>query len=185
MSKNLNIDAIFSSAIEIDSPEERNLYVHQACDDDEQLRGQVQRLLHAHFHGGKILDSPINNLIATINPPIAEGPGTIIGPYKLLQQIGEGGFGVVFEAEQERPVRRRVALKVIKPGMDTRQVIARFEAERQALALMDHPNIARVLDAGTTGGLRDEGIGLRAETSSSPTLNSQLPTLNHPSGRTS
>ncbi|HMC10566.1 MAG TPA: serine/threonine-protein kinase, partial [Pirellulaceae bacterium] len=82
--------------------------------------------------------------------PITEGPGTVIGPYKLLQQIGEGGFGVVYMAEQQRPVRRKVALKIIKPGMDTREVIARFESERQALALMDHPNIARVFDAGAT-----------------------------------
>ena len=89
---------------------------------------------------------------ALFDEEIAERPGTVIGPYKLLQQIGEGGFGVVFLAEQARPVKRRVAVKVIKPGMDTRQVIARFEAERQALALMDHPNIAKVLDAGTTGG---------------------------------
>ena len=79
---------------------------------------------------------------------LAEGPGTTIGRYKLLQKIGEGGFGAVYMAEQEEPVRRKVALKIIKLGMDTRQVIARFEAERQALALMDHPNIARVLDAG-------------------------------------
>ena len=83
-------------------------------------------------------------------PADHRGPGTCIGPYKLLQQIGEGGMGIVFMAEQTEPVRRRVALKLIKPGMDSRQVIARFEAERQALALMDHPNIARVLDAGTT-----------------------------------
>ena len=82
--------------------------------------------------------------------PITEQPGTVIGPYKLLQQIGEGGMGVVFMAEQTEPIQRTVALKIIKPGMDTRQVIARFEAERQALAMMDHPNIARVLDAGTT-----------------------------------
>src|SRR5208337_38332 len=80
----------------------------------------------------------------------AKGPGSRIGPYKLLQQIGEGGMGTVYMAEQAEPVRRRVALKVIKPGMDTRQVVARFEAERQALAMMDHPNIARVFDAGTT-----------------------------------
>ena len=80
----------------------------------------------------------------------AEGPGNRVGPYKLLQQIGEGGMGVVYMAEQEEPVRRKVALKIIKPGMDTKQVIARFEAERQALAMMDHPNIAKVLDAGTT-----------------------------------
>ena len=85
-----------------------------------------------------------------IDQPITERPGTVIGPYKLLEQIGEGGMGVVFMAEQTEPVQRTVALKIIKPGMDTRQVIARFEAERQALALMDHPNIAKVLDAGTT-----------------------------------
>ncbi len=83
-------------------------------------------------------------------PPISEGPGHQIGRYKLLQKIGEGGFGVVYMAEQQRPVRRKVALKIIKPGMDTHAVVARFEAERQALALMDHPNIARVLDGGTT-----------------------------------
>src|SRR5262249_10648360 len=87
---------------------------------------------------------------ATRERPIAEGPGTIIGPYKLLQQIGEGGMGVVFMAEQTEPIHRTVALKVIKPGMDSRQVIARFEAERQALAMMDHPNISKVFDAGTT-----------------------------------
>jgi len=80
-----------------------------------------------------------------------EQVGSVIGPYKLLQQIGEGGFGVVHMAEQEKPVRRAVALKIIKPGMDTSEVIARFESERQALALMDHPNIARVIDAGATG----------------------------------
>ena len=86
---------------------------------------------------------------STPTPP-RRGPGTVIGPYKLLEQIGEGGMGVVYMAEQTQPVRRKVALKIIKPGMDTRQVIARFEAERQALALMDHPNIAQVLDAGAT-----------------------------------
>src|SRR5205807_5321753 len=87
---------------------------------------------------------------AADQPAVSERPGTVIGPYKLLEQIGEGGFGVVFMAEQQQPIRRKVAVKVLKPGMDTRQVIARFEAERQALALMDHPNIARVLDAGET-----------------------------------
>jgi serine/threonine protein kinase len=81
---------------------------------------------------------------------VAEGPGTRIGSYRLLQKLGEGGMGVVYDAEQERPVRRRVALKVIKPRRDSAQVVARFEAERQALALMDHANIARVLDAGAT-----------------------------------
>src|SRR5262249_41073511 len=88
-----------------------------------------------------------------------EGPGMVIGPYKLLQVIGEGGMGVVYMAEQTQPVRRKVALKIIRPGMDSRQVIARFEAERQALALMDHPNIAKVLDAGTVGEARGEGRG--------------------------
>ena len=97
------------------------------------------------------LESPAADLTPTTTAtPIAERPGTVIGPYKLLQQIGEGGMGVVFMAEQTEPIQRTVALKIIKPGMDTRQVIARFEAERQALAMMDHPNIARVLDAGTT-----------------------------------
>src|SRR5262249_34661477 len=106
------------------------------------------------------------------NPPrLAEGAGTRIGPYKLLQQIGEGGMGVVYMAEQEEPVRRKVALKIIKPGMDTRQVIARFEAERQALAMMDHQNIARVLDAGTTGEPAASAAGLgypAANAASSP-----------------
>src|SRR5207253_4992043 len=89
--------------------------------------------------------------VATLDyHPIAEGPCTFIGPYKLLQKIGEGGFGVVFMAEQTQPLRRLVALKIIKPGMDTAQVMARFESERQALAIMDHPNIAKVLDAGAT-----------------------------------
>jgi serine/threonine protein kinase len=96
-------------------------------------------------------DEPHNSLASTVTgEQPAEQVGAVIGPYKLMEQIGQGGFGLVFVADQEKPVRRRVALKVIKPGMDTREVIARFEAERQALALMDHPNIARVLDAGAT-----------------------------------
>src|ERR1700677_3706240 len=94
---------------------------------------------------------PLPTVLGTvIGEALPERVGSVIGPYKLLQQIGEGGFGVVYMAEQEQPVRRRVALKIIKPGMDTAQVIARFESERQALALMDHPNIAKVLEAGTT-----------------------------------
>jgi serine/threonine protein kinase len=97
------------------------------------------------------LQEPSAGPAATIDEPeITERPGTVIGPYKLLEQIGEGGFGVVFMAEQTQPMRRKVALKVLKPGMDTRQVVARFEAERQALALMDHPNIAHVFDGGET-----------------------------------
>src|SRR5262245_34725246 len=122
----------------------------QACGDNEQLRFEVQRLLNAHEVVGSFMDRPAADSQFTIDRRIAEGPGTVIGPYKLLQQIGEGGMGVVFMAEQTEPIQRTVALKSIKPRMDTRQVIARFEAERQALALMDHPNIAKVLDAGMT-----------------------------------
>ena len=134
-------------------PEARAAYLDRACGGDAELRRRVEALLDAHDRGGRASSSrpaldadrrPVDQ------PPAAEGPGTVIGPYKLLEQIGEGGMGVVFMAEQTQPVRRKVALKVIKPGMDTRQVIARFEAERQALALMDHPNIAKVLDAGAT-----------------------------------
>src|SRR5207253_6594735 len=91
------------------------------------------------------------SVAARVAPPVIDQVGTVIGPYKLLEQIGSGGMGLVFMAEQQQPMRRLVALKIIKPGMDTRQVIARFEAERQALALMDHPNIARIYDAGATG----------------------------------
>ena len=108
-------------------------------------------MLKAHEPADSFLERGPAALDATDNfEPIAEPPGAVIGPYKLLQQIGEGGMGTVYMAEQTEPVRRRVALKIIKPGMDSRQVIARFEAERQALAMMDHQNIARVLDAGTT-----------------------------------
>src|SRR5205814_2294999 len=97
-----------------------------------------------------VLRLPYSDRTLEAVPVLSEGPGSTIGRYKLLEQIGEGGFGVVFMAEQTSPVRRKVALKVIKLGMDTKQVIARFEAERQALALMEHPNIARVFDAGAT-----------------------------------
>jgi serine/threonine-protein kinase len=107
-------------------------------------------LLRAHQQPNSLLDCPAPAVASTVDEPITERPGTIIGPYKLMEQIGEGGMGLVFVAEQQRPLRRRVALKVIKPGMDSRAVIARFEGERQALALMDHENIAKVLDAGAT-----------------------------------
>ena len=98
----------------------------------------------------KTFESPTAEPAVTVDQPVIERPGVMIGPYKLREQVGEGGMGVVFVAEQEQPVRRKVALKIIKPGMDTKEVIARFEAERQALALMDHPNIAKVFDAGMT-----------------------------------
>src|SRR5436309_1955337 len=110
-----------------------------------------EALLGKHDRAGSFLEEPAVPAVATVDEPaVSERPGTLVGPYKLLEQIGEGGFGVVFMAEQQQPVRRKVALKVLKPGMDTRQVVARFEAERQALALMDHPNIAKVLDGGET-----------------------------------
>src|SRR3990172_6064294 len=142
---------IFLQALEIQSPDHRRAYLDKACAQDANLRAQVEALLKAHEQADSFLDSPAPGLAATADePPITERPGTVIGPYKLLEQIGEGGFGVVYMADQQSPVRRRVALKIIKPGMDTRQVIARFEAERQALAMMDHPNIARVLDVGAT-----------------------------------
>jgi serine/threonine protein kinase len=119
---------------------------------DHALRGRVEVLLRAHAQANSLLDAAGPSPTPTIDTPAREGPGTVIGPYKLLQQIGEGGMGTVFMAAQTHPVQRRVALKIIKPGMDSRQVVARFEAERQALALMDHPNITKVLDAGTTDG---------------------------------
>jgi WD40 repeat protein/serine/threonine protein kinase len=146
------VEAVFFAALEKSTPEARAAYLDEACHGDANLRRCVERLLDAHPKVEGFLQSPAPGLAATVDEPpsIVEKPGTVIGPFKLLQQLGEGGFGVVFLAEQERPVRRKVALKIIKPGMDSQQVIARFEAERQALAMMDHPNIARVLDAGTT-----------------------------------
>jgi serine/threonine protein kinase/tetratricopeptide (TPR) repeat protein len=146
------VESIFLTALEKGSPAERAVYLDAACGRDTELRRHVERLLNAHENAGEFLQGPDPAQIATGDAPSSdpERPGAVIGPYKLLQAIGEGGMGVVFMAEQSRPVRRKVALKVIKPGMDTKQVIARFEAERQALALMDHPNIAKVLDAGAT-----------------------------------
>ncbi len=141
---------IFKAAVKL-PPEHRAPYLDQACGSDAELRGEIESLLHAHDTSCGFLENfPTGQDPTEDYPPIAERPGTIIGPFKLMEQIGEGGFGLVFVAEQQHPIRRRVALKIIKPGMDTRDVIARFEAERQALALMEHPNIAHVLDAGTT-----------------------------------
>jgi tetratricopeptide (TPR) repeat protein/serine/threonine protein kinase len=137
---------IFNAAAELGHAE-RAAFLDRACGGDAALRAEIEELLRHDVDAGSFLGCPA----PTASEPPLESVGSTIGPYKLLEQIGEGGFGVVFMAEQTAPVRRRVALKVIKPGMDTRQVIGRFEAERQALALMDHPNIAKVLDAGTTG----------------------------------
>src|SRR5215510_14456654 len=141
---------VFEAALEL-TVEHRAAYLDGVCGSDAPRRQRLEALLSKHDQAGSFLESPDPDLVAALDEvPLAERPGTVIGPYKLLEQIGEGGFGVVFLAEQTQPVRRKVALKVLKPGMDTRQVVARFEAERQALALMDHPHIAKVLDAGAT-----------------------------------
>src|SRR5262245_61297961 len=168
MSDRRNTDSVFQAALELDSEASRTAFVREACGNDDELRSRVDRLLAAHLQAGSFMS--ITEAVAqseNVNSTLQIG--THIGPYKLLEQIGEGGMGVVYVAEQTAPVRRRVALKVIKPGMDTRQVVARFEAERQALALMDHPNIARILDGGWTGD-RGEGVGgSKAGSSLSPT----------------
>ncbi len=145
------VESIFLAALDKGSAEDRAAYLDLACGKDAELRQRVERLLSAHPKVGAFLQAPPRDQVLTTDEPaVTERPGTVIGPYKLMEQIGEGGMGLVFVAEQQHPVRRKVALKVVKPGMDTRDVIARFEAERQALALMDHPNIAKVLDAGAT-----------------------------------
>jgi tetratricopeptide (TPR) repeat protein/tRNA A-37 threonylcarbamoyl transferase component Bud32 len=145
-----NEEEIFKIAQEIKTPESRDSYLQMACGDNELLKQRVIALLKVTEEEASFLEEPVAEIVATDIHSITEQPGDVIGPHKLLQQIGEGGMGTVFMAEQTEPVERRVALKIIKPGMDTQQVIARFEAERQALAMMDHPNIAKVLDAGTT-----------------------------------
>jgi tetratricopeptide (TPR) repeat protein len=146
---NATEESLFADALE-KPPQERAAFLDAACAGDPILRKNVESLLSA-YDAGQFLERPA---ASAAEPTIAEQPGTVLGPYKLVEQIGEGGMGTVWMAQQIEPVKRLVALKVIKPGMDSKQVLARFEAERQALALMDHPNIARVLDAGTTGGGR-------------------------------
>jgi WD40 repeat protein/serine/threonine protein kinase len=141
---------LFLQALELRSPGARQEYLDEVCAGQATLRAEVESLLEANARAGSFLESPVPQPAATVEASILECPGMAIGPYKLLEQIGEGSFGVVFMAEQQRPLRRKVALKVLKPGMDTRQVVARFEAERQALAIMDHPNIAKVFDGGAT-----------------------------------
>jgi serine/threonine protein kinase len=161
-----DLESALAQALAKSDPSERADLLARACGDDTQLRERIESRLRAHDRPGQSHEAPTTDLdpeatvAAPVDParrsdqersrPIGEGPGSRIGPYHLLQRLGEGGMGEVYLAEQERPVRRQVALKIIKPGMDTEQVVARFEAERQALALMDHPNIARVLDVGTT-----------------------------------
>jgi len=149
-------EQIFHAAREKSDPAERAGFLDGACGKDLSLRAKVETLLKADSQAGDFLWTPEeappsgSSAAPTLAAMPGDQPGDMFGRYKLLQQIGEGGFGVVYMAEQREPVKRRVALKIIKLGMDTRQVIARFEAERQALAMMDHPNIARVLDAGST-----------------------------------
>jgi serine/threonine protein kinase len=145
----MNERDIFDAALSIDDPARRAAYLDRACAGRPGLREHIDGLLRASEQVGSFLESPALAAPAPAEGPVS-GPGTVIGPYKLMEQIGEGGMGLVFVAEQQQPVRRKVALKVIKPGMDSRAVIARFEMERQALALMDHPNIAKVLDGGET-----------------------------------
>jgi serine/threonine protein kinase len=144
-------EQIFHQALERPAAQ-RGAFLDAACGGDIDLRERVAALLKAQENPGSFLQSPAAGvgISPTIDQPPSERPGAQIGPYKLLEQIGEGGMGVVYLAEQTQPLQRRVALKVIKPGMDSRQIVARFEAERQALTLMDHVNIARVLDAGAT-----------------------------------
>jgi serine/threonine protein kinase/tetratricopeptide (TPR) repeat protein len=177
----MNEESLFHLALEKPASE-RAAFLEQVSAGDAALRQRLECLLEAYLNPGSFLEQPLAKLAGTSeaefgdrptkawtevswvprppeSPPAAPGigpeaPGSQIGPYKLLQQIGEGGMGVVFMAEQTEPVHRKVALKIIRPGMDSRQISARFEAERQALALMDHPNIAKVLDAGTTNGSR-------------------------------
>jgi serine/threonine protein kinase len=142
--------AIFLEAIDEHMPEQWPAFLERACAGDDRLRAEVEKLLRAQAAMGSFHEVTRSVRPAVVDPCKSLGPGTIIGPYELLEQIGEGGFGIVFRAEQQQPIRRQVALKVLKAGMDTGEILARFEAERHALALMDHPNIARVLDASTT-----------------------------------
>jgi hypothetical protein len=156
--------SIFLEALDIDSIDDRNAFVQAACRGDAALLASVTSLLREHERDDNPIDTPIiaksdrrrlfnsetESYVAVNQSFSGQAIGTMIGPYKLMEQIGEGGFGLVYVADQQSPIRRRVALKIIKPGMESREVLTRFEAERQAIALMDHPNIARVFDAGVT-----------------------------------
>lgn len=148
---NLSEDAILAHALDLPPGERRESYLREACGQRPDLRTGIETLLQA-YGDGDFLESPAALTLAfdDSNEQESEAPGTVIGPYKIREQIGEGGFGLVYVAEQESPIRRKVALKVIKPGMDSKEIIARFSMERQTLAMMDHPNVAKVFDAGTT-----------------------------------
>ncbi|MCR9118589.1 MAG: serine/threonine protein kinase, partial [bacterium] len=158
MPAELSEKSIFLDALGKSTPAERDAFVAEACAGDESLRNAVEALLNAHQKDDHLLDQPVGKLpginyattLGDARESLEDGDAVYIDSYRLREQIGEGGFGLVYVAEQQEPVRRKVALKIIKPGMDDRNVIARFEAERQALAMMDHPNIAHVLGAGAT-----------------------------------
>src|SRR5262249_19306447 len=141
--------ALFLAALDR-APDQWPALLDEACGGDVGVRARGEDLLRAHQALGSIHGGHAGGSVTTVGLSLAERPGTVVAPYKMLEQIGEGGFGVVFMAEQQQPVRRKVALKVLKPGMDTRQVVARFEAERQALSLMAHPHIATLRHAGET-----------------------------------
>ena len=149
----LNEEAVFDIARHIEDPDVRKDYVDQACANAPALKVRVNELLKLHDdEEASFLESPPEGMPPTVEiSQVAGKVGQTIGRYTLREQIGEGGMGVVYVAEQEKPLRRKVALKVIKPGLDSKAVLARFDAERNALALMNHPNIAQVLDAGPTG----------------------------------
>jgi serine/threonine protein kinase len=144
-------DRIFLEAVEMPTPADRAAYLDRVCAGDADLRARVEALLRSHEEAGTFLEGPLFDPLQTSDQALPiEGLGSRVGPYTILEKLGEGGMGTVYVAEQHEPVRRRVALKVIKPGMDSRQVVARFEAERQALAMMDHPSIAKIYDGGMT-----------------------------------
>jgi serine/threonine protein kinase len=143
-------EAIFNTAVRLKSDAERDAYLSETCKDNRNLRAAVEELLKHHDVNSFLDVPPVDSDVTLEDSPISESPGTVVGRYKLLERIGEGGMAVVYMAQQDKPISRKVALKIIKLGMDTKQVIARFEVERQALAMMDHPNIAKVLDAGAT-----------------------------------
>src|SRR5262245_20562043 len=155
---------LFIAALQISDPVQRSAWLDRECGGDAALRQRIDVLLEALDKAGSLLDNPVVVPQANMSEtgpgvpasnagaePSAEKPGTVVGPYKLLEPIGEGGMGAVWMAQQQEPVKRLVAVKLIRAGMGSKQVVARFEAERQALALMDHPHIAKVLDGGTTG----------------------------------
>jgi serine/threonine protein kinase len=142
--------SIFLEALDIPDPTERAAFLERACAGNPDLRRKVEALLAAHTEAGGFLEAPAPGPRTADHDPQPDTGTVIAGKYKLIEEIGEGGMGNVWMAQQTEPVKRLVAVKLIKAGMDTRQVVARFEAERQALALMDHPHIARVLDGGAT-----------------------------------